>query len=359
MKGLWLHPKTGKAYHRTRRGGKTRLTPLPDLPQDHPDFIAAWIEASRNHPVTERPKAGTLGSTWAAMRVSDQCKLWTPLYLARVAKQMDQVCTTKGHVAARVIRAEHITKDVADADNPPDRLRAWRAWGAWSAERGVIGSNPAALVKAPREAKPKGKIGHRRWTVAEIETFRARWSTGTVPRAMMELLLWTGARVSDAVAIGPQMIDAGGVLVFRQRKTKELAYVPWSCTMPPFAREADRQMMLAAIAPFTGQLCFLPTHTGRPRSDKGTVTMMLKACKTAGIDVSAHGLRKARSAMIVENGGTSSQSAAWTGHQSIKLAEHYQRETDRRMAVVGIAGSGTDTKQQLETHALPSGNLGT
>jgi integrase len=93
--------------------------------------------------------------------------------------------------------------------------------------------------------------------------------------------------------------------------------------------------MLTAIAPFTGHLCFVPARGGRPRSAKGAVTMMLKACAEAGIDATAHGLRKTRAASIIEHGGTSSQSAAWTGHQSLKLAQHYQREFDRKSAVMG------------------------
>ena len=53
LKGLWIHPRSGLPYHRTRRGGKTVLTPLPpDLPHDHPDFLAAFSAAARG---TEAP----------------------------------------------------------------------------------------------------------------------------------------------------------------------------------------------------------------------------------------------------------------------------------------------------------------
>ncbi len=344
MKGIWVHPRSGKAFYRTRKGGKVKLVALPDLPHDHPDFIAAWAEASRDGRPTEKPKAGSLASTWHAMQASPMYASWTPVYRAKIARQFKEICAEKGFVAARLIRDAHITKDVGDAPSPGDRLRAWRAWAAWCKERGMIADDPARTVRLPRAAKARGVVGHRRWTDDEIARFRARWPIGSVPRAMFELLHWTGARISDAVRIGPQMIDAGGVLVIAQGKTGEKAYVPWSCALPAFAPDADRQMMLSAIAPFAGHLCFLPAQGQRVRSIKSATQMMLKACADAEVTPTSHGLRKTRSAKIIESGGKSSDSAAWTGHISRKIAEHYQREYDRRAAVIGSkVGYGLDT----------------
>lgn len=351
MKGLWIQPRDGRAFYRTRRGGKTRLVALPDLPHDHPDFIAAWAEAARDGRPQEKPKAGTLASTWHALQGSDLFASWTPVYRAKIARQFAAICASKGHVAARAIRDPHITKDVAEAPSPGDRLRAWRAWGAWCKERGLILEDPARGVRLPRLAKAKGRVGHRRWTAEEITRFRARWPIGSVPRAMMELMLWTGARISDAVRIGPQHVDDGGVLVITQGKTGERAFIPWTCPLPAFAAEADRAAMHAAIAPFAGHLCFLPAQGGRPRSVKAATQTMLKACAEAKVEATSHGLRKTRAALIIESGGKSTDSAAWTGHISKKIAEHYQREFDRRAAVVG-----TKTEQKLETGRPESGS---
>lgn len=352
MKGLWIQPRDGKPFYRTRKGGKVKLVPLPDgLPHDHPDFIAAWAEAAREGKPREKPKAGTLASTWNAMRASPMVASWTPVYQAKIARQFDAICATKGTAAAKAIRDPHITKDVAEAPSPGDRLRAWRAWGAWCKERGLILEDPARTVTLPRMAKAKGVVGHRRWTADEIARFRDRWAIGTTPRAVMELLLWTGARISDAVRIGPQMVDRDGVLVIQQGKTGERAYVPWSCPVPSFADEADRKMMLQAIAPFAGHLCFLPSQDGRMRSIKSATQMMLKACREAEVEATSHGLRKTRSALIIDSGGNTSDSAAWTGHISLKVAQHYQREYDRRAAVLG-----TNPGQQMETGSPKSGN---
>lgn len=350
MKGLWVQPRDGKAFYRTRKGGVTKLVPLPDLPHDHPDFIAAWAEAARQGKPAEKPKAGSIASTWNAMRASDLFASWTPVYRAKITRQFTAIIAKGGHVAARAIRDAHITKDVAEAPSPGDRLRAWRAWGGWCKERGLITEDPSRTVRLPRLAKAKGEIGHRRWTADEIARFRARWPMGAVPRAMFELLHFCGFRISDACKAGPQHIDADGVLVIRQGKTGHCAYVPWSCALPAYASAADRAMVLEAIAPFAGHLCFLPARDGRPRSVKSATQMMLKACAAAEVEATSHGLRKHRSASIIENGGSAAAASAWTGHISRKIAEHYQREYDRKAAVMGA--SRNESGALLETVAI-------
>lgn len=358
MKGLWVQPRDGRAYYRTRKGGVTKLVLLPDLPHDHPDFIAAWAEAARHGAPAAKPAAGTLASTWAAMQDSKDFHGWTPVYQAKIARQFAAIMPTKGHVRASAIRDAHITRDVIEAPSPGDRLRAWRAWGKFCKERGLTPLDPSITVTLPKAAKPKGRIGIRRWMPDDIATFRARWAIGTTPRAMMEFLLWTGLRISDAVVAGPQMVDKGGVLVVVQQKTGDKAYIPWTCPLPAYVAESDRQMMLEAIAHLRGHMCFLPSRNGKPRSPKSAVQMMLKACSAAKIDASAHGLRKARAALNVEGGSTSSESAAWTGHQSMKLAAHYQREFDRRSAVMGT-GPKNEASAELDAGRHSNGNTTT
>lgn len=354
MKGLWIQPRDGRAFYRTRKGGVVKLVALPDLPHDHPDFIAAWAEAARKGKPQDKPKAGSLQSTWNALRASDLFVSWTPVYRAKIARQFDAICAKGGHVAARAIRDAHITKDVAEAPSPGDRLRAWRAWGGWCKERGLLIEDPSRTVRLPRRAKPKGEIGHRRWTHEEIASFRARWPIGSTPRAMFELLHYSGCRISDACHAGPQHVDADGVLIIRQSKTGDNAYVPWTCPLPPYAREEDRQMCKDAIAPFAGQLLFLPARDGRRRSVKSATQMMLKACAAAGVEATSHGLRKHRAASIIDNGGNPTAASAWTGHRDRKMAEHYQREYDRKAAVMGASRNETGT--ELETGSPQSGN---
>ncbi len=348
LKGLWLDPRNGHAFYRTRKGGKTVRVRLPDLPHDHPDFIAAWATAAgadRDGPPAPAP--GTVASLWRAALDGREAAGWSVSYTGTITRQATAISAAYGGAPARGIRDRHITKDVAEAADPLARHKAWRFWGRWGRDHGYLAADPAEAVKRPRLAKTDGYLP---WFEGDVTAFRARHPLGTIARAAMELMHFTGCRVSDAVLIGPHHVDAEGVLVYRQHKTGDAAYCPWSCALPAFAAhlEADRQMMLAALAPFAqkggaGLLRppFLATQDGRIRSAKALTTLMGEACDAAGIEPSSHGLRKWRAIDLVEHGATSPECGAWTGHHSLAEIERYIRKRDRRRAVVG-----TETKER-------------
>lgn len=199
----------------------------------------------------------------------------------------------------------------------------------------LLTSDPS--LAARRKSIPK-TIGHPAWTDADITRYRARWPIGTVARLAMELIYWTGARISDAVMIGSSMIGRDGVLHFIQKKTGEPAFVPWTCPPPVYARRmlTDRKLMHMALDARTERhMTFLATAQGRTRSSKALRHVVSDAAAEAKIDKSAHGLRKARAKGLAEAGSTVHQIAAWTGHVTLEEVEHYTREADRRAAVRG------------------------
>lgn len=320
----------------------------PDLPHDHPDFIAAWAEAARTGkaPEVDRPAAGTLASTWAAALSSDTLAGRSPSYRGIIERHARQITERAGTVKAAAIRAKHVRADLAQARDPNGRHRAWRFWGRYCVQRGWLDDDPTHGVSIPTRAKPKGKHGHPTWSRDEIEAFRAAYPIGTTARAIMELTYWTGARISDVVKLGRQHIDADGVLCFRQTKTGDNAYVPWSCGLPTYAAgmQADRDLCREAIAHMGGGMTFLQTARGTARSHKSAGQDISAACRAIGIERSAHGLRKARAVSLADAGATVTQIAAWTGHRSLSEVAHYTAENDRRGAV-----RGTGTEQERGT----------
>ena len=335
MKGLWLHPKTGKPYYRTRKGGELTLIALPaDLPHDHPDFVAAWAEAARGEAQPKpKPKAGTIESTWNAVRGSEVWHSKSTGYRATLDRQAKLLIGKAGHVKATAVTATHVRKDIAAAPNPGARWRAWRLWATIGTDHGWLITDPTVGVRKPKEADGE----HPCWTIAEIETFRAAYPIGSSPRAIMEICYWTGARISDAVRVGPRMVGPDGVLAFTQTKTKKPAYVPWSCALPFYANhmEPDRAMCKAAIAHIGTAFTFLQARD-MPRSSKGAGQTIIKACRAIGLnELGAHGLRKARAVRLAEAGATAPQIAAWTGHRSLGEVTAYIAEMDRRAAVRG------------------------
>lgn len=338
----------GYTYLRSRAGGKTRLLPLPDLPHDHPDFLAAYAEARReiDGGKTRRPAPATLSALidWA-MR-SERFLSRSEVYRATLTRHLTELERTVGAATYTAIRDDHIRKNVTEAASPQDRLKAWRFLFALATDAGKIKADPSASVKPP--ARPRSD-GHPPWTDDEIDAYRARWPIGTVPRLAFELLFWTGCRIGDAVRLGPGMVGRDGVLAFRQSKTGGMAYVPWSCDLPAYAAalEQDRAMMHAALSAMPGgHMTFLATAQGRPRSEKALGTLIRESARAAKVhgepvEKSAHGLRKARAVALADAGATTHQIGAWTGHESLKEIEHYTLEANRRRAVMGENGERT------------------
>jgi site-specific recombinase XerC len=108
------------------------------------------------------------------------------------------------------LRDRHISADVRATAAPAHRMRAWRFLCSFGVDSGLMETDPSAGATTPKRPKT---IGHPAWTVEDIAAFRARWPLDSAARRCMELLFWTGARISDAAKIGPGMVDTDGVLI--------------------------------------------------------------------------------------------------------------------------------------------------
>lgn len=334
LKGLMpIHKKDGKTYWYLRRKGRP-LIALPDLPHDDPAFLAAYAAAWSATPgLPQRPTGGIASACLAAMR-SKRYMALSPAYRAALRNHFDAMTRDIGAAPIRGVRDAHIAKNLTTADNPTARLKAWRFMCSHAKDTGLIDVDPSIAVRT--SSRPTTE-GHAPWTADEIAAFRDRWPIGTAARAAMELLHWGGMRISDAVKVGRGMVDKDGVLTFRQTKTGDPAYVPWTCALPSYAArmQADRDMMHQAIAPFGGHMTFLATTFGSSRSDKALGTLIRTSARLAKVEKSAHGLRKSRAIALAEAGATTHQIGAWTGHKTLKEIEHYTQKASRRRAVMG------------------------
>jgi integrase/recombinase XerD len=326
--------RKGIARHYLRVKGQ-KLIPLPSLPMDSPDFLAAYAAAMKQAKgVSPRPGAGTIAALCTSFLLSQDFRRMSVSYQAVLRRHVCAIEARGGAALARDLRPRHITIDLA-ALAPAvarSRLKAWRAMARHGLATGALEADPTEGVKKPAQAKTEG---HPAWTRDEIEAFRDRWPVGTVQRALFELHFWTGCRISDGVRIGPGMVTRDGVLAYRQQKTGGMAYVPWTCALPDYVDQRDRDLMLAAIAPLAGHMTFLATQEGRPRSAKAIGNDIASAARKAGVQKSAHGLRKARATVNAEGGATAHQIGAWTGHESLAEVAHYTRSVDRMRAVMG------------------------
>lgn len=324
---------SGKVFTYFRSRGNP-LIRLPDLPHDHPDFLKAYAKAKAAKPNRSRAKTGTTLALITACQASDTYLGQSKGYRDILRRHFDQIGQRYGALAYSGLMARHINSDVKQSSAPDHRMKAWRFLCSFAFDANLITDNPALDAKAPKRAKTEG---HAPWTTEEIAAFRKHWPSRSRQRRAMELLFWTGARISDAVLMGIGMVDKEGVLTYRQTKTGDPAHAPWTCTLPDYAKdmEADRQHALEAVSHGKGHMTFLATEQGCTRSSKALGTLMRLAARSAGVQKSAHGLRKSRAIALAESGATPHQIAAWTGHVTLKEVERYTKKADRRRAVMG------------------------
>lgn len=344
--------------HRVTRGGTVykyhRVTraPLPhDVPEDAPRFIEAWLaEDAKGAPRLPGHGPGTIGGDVDDF-LDDPAAIRDvgPAYRAMLRRHLLAIAKAYGAARTADLEERHVRKDVEALEGAvaQHRLKTWRFFLKWARKAQRVAGDPSKGVERPRLPPSDG---HVPWSAEDVATFRARWPIGTAPRAAMELLHWSAARVSDGVKLAHGMAR-DGLLTYRQTKTerrsktKGEAHVPWTGPLKPFAQgmAADRDMMHEALRAFAPKsLLVLPTERGARRTAKGLSNTINDAAREAGlVDRTAHGLRKTRLIALAEAGATTHQIAAWGGHASLKEIEHYTELADRRAALLG----GPDVKQ--------------
>jgi integrase len=81
--------------------------------------------------------------------------------------------------------------------------------------------------------------GHHTWTIEEVEQYEQKHPVGTKPRLVMDLMLYTGQRISDAAVLGRQ-IEKDGWLKFTQQKNKKRKPVSLQIPIfPPLRKSLD------------------------------------------------------------------------------------------------------------------------
>jgi site-specific recombinase XerD len=337
-----------RIYYRAANGV---LTKLPSLPENDARFLKAYAEAVEGTPQRQfasKARAGSLGAlvqSFLACRAHRDMKPGTRAY---TRQHCDKILSTpeRRGVPVSGIRARHIRLDLEPltANAAKTRLKVWR----WLMRHAIAVSwteeDPTLGVRPPRIQTE----GHHTWTREEVNQFRQAHPSGTEERMAFELMLWTGARRSDAVRLGRQMIGQDGWLTFTTLKTGQDVTVPLLCELPEWAEilEPERAHLEACISAISSRLTFIATQADTPRSAKAFGAWFRKATAAAGLDprCTAHGLRKARAAELAEIGATEHQIGAWIGDRSLSEVVRYTRKAQRRRVL-----EGTEQKQKSGT----------
>ncbi|MEM1149308.1 MAG: tyrosine-type recombinase/integrase [Pseudomonadota bacterium] len=312
-------------YHR-RTGAR-----LPDLPESHPDFVAAWAKEEGNKSRPIRAPAGSLAALIELFLSSGPgWSTWSPSYRKMIRRHLDGIVETGGHARALDVRPHHIQQNInaLPGNTANERRKAWMALMKWATETGHIPTDPAKGTRG-RQIRTEG---HKPWPADLIAAFRDAHPIGSEIRLGFETVYWTGARCVDARLLGDRSVDRG-FISYTQRKTGGPALVPLEDLPAVFEPlRPDLIALKACLAAAGPRMVWTYTAQRKPRSEKGFSNWISKA---AGPGYSAHGLRKNRLMALAECGGSSIQLQAWCGHQSLSEVETYIREASRRAALLG------------------------
>lgn len=216
-----------------------------------------------------------------------------------------------------------------------DRVKALRKMFEWAAtkhpanDKPLLASNPA--LKLAKLKAPTGGKGHHTWESEEIEQFEARHPIGTMAHLAMCLMLYTGARRSDAVKLGRQHMRGGNISWTAHKNRNRFPTVIDIPVLPPLQAAID-------ATDASSRMVFLVTSFGKPFAIAGFGNWFRDRCVEAGLPhCSGHGLRKAASTRAAEAGATAHQLMAMFGWRSLAEAESYTKAAERkRMAAIGM-----------------------
>lgn len=192
-------------------------------------------------------------------------------------------------------------------------VEALRGFFQWALEAGLVREDPTQGVKV---IKPKTE-GFAVWSDDDVAVFRRRWPIGTRERVAFEVLFGTGLRRGDAVKVGrPHWRD--GVVRMTTEKTGERVAV---------AVDDDLAAVLAA-GPL-GDLTFIAGERGRPMTKESFGNWFRDVCNAAGVNKSAHGIRKAAATADAERGWSDAELDAKYGWTGRRMASLYTRAASR------------------------------
>jgi integrase len=173
-------------------------------------------------------------------------------------------------------------------------LDTMRGLFEWANEAQLVKSNPAAAVKYPTL---KSGEDFPVWSEDDVAAYEAHWPLGSRQRVWIAVLLYTGMRRGDAVRLGRQHVRDGVATIRTQKSGGRIeVQIP---LLPPLVEALD--------AGPTADLAFICGSTGKPMTKESFGNGFSDACRAAGVNKSAHGLRKIGATRAANNGATVAQ----------------------------------------------------
>lgn len=354
---LLRETKRGKTFWYVRRSKKSpRFRIRAEFGSDA--FSEEYQAALRGERLGRRhAPAGSLRWLWDRYRASDA---WLALSAATRRQReniMLHVLKENGDKAFSGLRPEHITAGLDKRAKTPSAARHFldtmKGLFGWAKSRGHVRQDPTATVKPPRRRKGQGFAP---WTRADVAAYQAKWPLGTRQRVWLDVLLYTGLRRGDAAKLGNEHVNEDGIISIVTEKTGTPVVIPLLTAL-------QRTLMAGP----RGRASWIVGAKGNSFVKEAFGNEFAEAARLAGVDKSAHGVRKIAATIAAENGATEAELNAifgWTGNRQ---SSHYTRQASRaRLAfqaaeklnsipsqLVNVRGIEQNAKAfQLHNHAM-------
>lgn len=299
------------------------------------EFMQNYNAALKEQAPAKNPERDPKTLAWLVARYQDSTA-WTnfsPATRRQRGNILKQVLAKAGTVDYRDLDSLHISQGMDDRRHTPSQanhfLKIMRHLFTWAVKAAHLQENPCVGVDFAKEKT----TGHHVWTREEIAQFRQHWPVGSRERLAMEILHQLGVRRGDAVQLGKQHVR-NGLIRFRTEKTGEMVELP----MP-------QELSDVIAASPTGDLTFISTVYGSPRTKAGFGTWFREACEAAGVPGTAHGLRKALATRAAHGGASELELEAMFGWRDRETSSIYTKTANRRR----LAKSGMQKALKAES----------
>lgn len=313
----------GKVRRYFRRPG-SRAVNLPGMPGSA-EFMAAYqtalAEIAPPPPSSKHVVAGSLADVAAGYFRSASFANLSPSTQRTYRTALKPILAAHGHRFVRELprtAALHIIEQIG-ADRPGMAnlaLAVMSKMMAYAIKSNIRSDNPFAGIERYRLGT------HHTWTEEEIAQFESHWPLGTRERLAFALLLYTGQRGGDVCKMLRSDIVGGRIRVVQDKARKGVTKELLIPVHPALARALK-------AGPVVGMRHLLTDARGKPLTQ---LTELIEAAvRRAGLPSQcvAHGLRKAALRRLAEDGATTKEIAAISGHESLSEIERYTARADQ------------------------------